>query len=234
VPFACYIQPDEFYAAHNVSQWLDPADCETGLRNAAVVVANDLRIRGIDTSKVMPSLMLVGTTYHDAITVTSDYTGGSVASAGSSRLVVETTTEQYTAVFGLQGSKNGTHWETVRNVTNGAPLQIVTAGIGVFSARFFEQYPYYRLTGTISESVTFTAFLIDESLSYLIEWKAIEEALFSALDGDTRVQQLYDAAREQYAELLSTIKAQYDASTAGTTVTTIGEVSMQRGPKLFR
>jgi hypothetical protein len=229
--FTCYLTPEEFYAAHQVQQWILPELCDQRLRNAALVVADDLRRRGVDTGRLQSPTMLVGTTQYERVTKSSNYTGGAVASvAASSRLVVEVDTGGF-ATFKLEGSKDQTVWRRLNSVVTGQELAIQVNDAGTYSGRFFESYPYYRVALETDESITFTAYLVDASVDMLVEYRALEDGFFLVLDIDERTQQLYDAARERYSELVNSIKAEYDHDGDGVPDT---EISLQRRAKLHR
>jgi len=207
--FACYLTPEEFFAAHAVQNFIPVELCEQRIRNAALVVANDLRTRGVDTAGLMPPKMLVGSTLYEAVTKSSDYTGDSVQAAESSRLVVKVTSESF-ATFGLEGSKDETTWDAIHDVISGNSLALEVSGIGTFSSRYFEQYPYYRLKLDTDESITFTAYLVDDSVSQLIEWKTLEDGMFLVLNVENSTHQLSVASRKRYSELIASIKDEYD------------------------
>jgi hypothetical protein len=172
----------------------------------------------------MAPTMLVGTSLYDRVTKSS-FTGDAVACSAASRLVVEMDSEDIFPTLGLQGSKDQTTWTTIKGVVNPSALRIECAGANTYSARFYVQYPYYRLTLDSADDVVFTAYLVDDSATRLIELKAIEEAMFLVLDQSTRTQDLYDAAKAEYGELIQSIKAAYDDDADGTPDTV---VSLQR------
>jgi len=226
--FTCYLTPEEFFASRDAKQWF-PADVEQKLRNAAIIVSDDLRRRGVDPSRLMPATQLVGTDLYERVTKSS-FTGDAVACSAASRVVVEVDSEEF-CTFYLEGSKDETIWRRIRSTITPDALRIEVSGAGTFSQRFAEQYPYYRLVMTSDDDIIFTAYLVDDSATRLIEFKAIEEAMFLVLDLDTRTQQLYDASREQYSRLIESIKAAYDSDGDGTPDT---EISLQRRPLMYR
>jgi len=221
--FTLYLTDEEFYAAHDISQWLPPERCTLALQSAALIVADDLRRRGINTGKLMPPTMLVGSTLYERVTKSS-FTGDAVACSAASRLVVEMDSAAF-PTLGLEGSKDQTTWTAIKSVVNPNALKVECAGAGTFSSRFYVQYPYYRVTLDSADDVVFTAYLVDDSATRLIELKAIEEAMFLVLDQSTRTQDLYDAAKAEYGELIQSIKAAYDDDADGTPDTV---VSLQR------
>jgi hypothetical protein len=227
--FTCYLTDQEFYAQHPIQQWILPENCTRALQSAALIVSDDLRRRGIDSGKLMAPTMLVGTTLYERVTKSS-FTGGAVACSAASRLVIELDSAEFPS-FGLQGSKDKATWRAVGSAIDANPLKVECAGAGVFSARFYVQYPYYQLTLNSDTDVVFTAYLVDDSASRMIELKAIEEAMVLVLDQGTRTQQLYDASRMEYSELIQSIKAAYDQDADGTPDT---EISLQRNVLLHR
>lgn len=229
--FTCYLTPEEFYAAHQVQQWILPELCEQRLRNAALVVADDLRRRGVDTGQLQSPTMLVGSTQYERVTKSANYTGDATAKVvASSRLVIEVDSGGY-AEFYLEGSKDQITWRRLNSVVTGQTLQIQVNDAGTYSGRFFESYDYYRVVLVTDEAVTFTAYLVDASVDMLVEYRALEDGFFLVLDIDERTQQLYDAARERYSELVNSIKAEYDQDGDGVPDT---EISLQRRAKLYR
>ena len=228
--FTCYLTDQEFYAQHPIQQWILPENCTRALQSAALIVSDDLRRRGIDSGKLMAPTMLVGTTLYERVTKSS-FTGDAVACSAASRLVIELDTADTYPSFGLQGSKDKATWRAIGSAIDANPLTVECAGADVFSARFYVQYPYYKLTLASDVDVTFTAYLVDDSASRLIQLKAVEEAMFLVLDQGTRTQQLYDASRMEYSELIQSIKAAYDQDNDGTPDT---EISLQRNVLLHR
>jgi hypothetical protein len=229
--FTSYLTPEEFYAAHQVQQWILPELCEQRLRNAALVVADDLRRRGVDTARLQAPVMLVGTSLYGRVTKSTDYTGDAMtAVVASSRLVIEVDSGGY-ASFKLEGSKDKITWRRLNSVVTGQALEIEVNEEGTYSARFFEQYPYYRIVLTTDEAITFTAYLVDASVDMLVEYRALQDGMFLVLDIDDRTQQLYDASRERYDELVNSIKAEYDTDGDGTPDT---QINLQRRVALYR
>ena len=207
--FTCYVTPDEFYAGRSgIEHWIPSETCEGVLRNAAMAVADDFRSRGIDISRLHTPVMLEGDLY-DYVTKTADYTGSAISAGNASRLVIECTDADDTCTFYVEGSKDNSTWSRLRNVVDGLPMALELAGEGLYTSRFFEKYAYYRLKLVTSASVTFSAYMVDGSPDALIVWKAIENAMYLVLDADTRTQELYDAAREQYDRLMAQLVTDY-------------------------
>ena len=207
--FTCYVTPEEFYAGrHGIEHWIPEDSCEAVLRTSAMAVADDFRSRGIDISRLHTPVMLEGALYA-YVTKSANYEGSSKPAGNASRLVIECTSADDTVTFYVEGSKDNSTWTRLRNVVDGLPMALELAGEGVYTARFFEKYAHYRLQVVASASVTFSAYLVDGAPDPLIAWKAIESSMFLVLDADTRTQELYDAAREQYDRLMSQLVTDY-------------------------
>lgn len=228
--FACYVSPDEFYAAYDVRQWIEPSETDTKLRNAAAIVANDLRSRGVDTSRLMPPTMLNSDTLYGESTETADKTFSAVTAVNVGRMVVEVTSGG-PSVFTLEGSKDGTTYFSIRDISTGTEAALDCPGAGLYSFTFFEQYSYFKLSVETDDPVTFRAYLIDTSLDELIIFKTLETGLFLVLDADDRAKDMYDRARVKYEELATSLKFRYDADGDGSDD---GEYSMQRRVTLNR
>lgn len=207
-----YITQEEFYAIHDVEYWVPRNRCENALRAATNSVRADLRARSIDSSKIMVPVWVTGQAYAQR-TSTSDYTGTATEAGNASRLVVEVFTDDaVTSEFYLEGSVDGLNWKRLKTVVDGQPMNIPATGTGVYTARFFEKFKYYRLRLSINQDteVSYYAYLVDSSPDDCIMWKVLENAYAIAQDADTRTQELYDTARSEYSEHLNKLKTDYD------------------------
>jgi len=226
---ACYVTPDELYATANVEAWIPRDIADASLRNATWAVADDLRKRGYDPGRMMPAKQLVGTGLYETVLKDDDFTGDAVAVSAASRFVIDVRNDGR-ASFTLEGSKDKEVWNPMLDM-NGSVISLDVLGAGLYSEKFLESYGYYRLIGTVQEEIRFTAYLVDDSASRLIVWRAVMDGMYPALDGTTRTELLYSTARDEYREALGTLKAAYDASGDGMPDR---EITTQRSARLHR
>lgn len=233
MPFACYVTDQEFYAKYDIAHWIPHDTIQRRLRDAALEVADDLRSRDVNISRLMVPIMLTGGLY-EVVTKTANWQSAEITGAyNASRFIVDVRDSSASSLsFGLRGSMDGATWVDVLDVQDGIPLSIVPPGIGLYSVRFFEKYERYRMSVTTDASVSFTAYLVDSSVDNLIIWKAIQNGMYPLLDKDTRSVDLYDTARSEYNDAIANMRADIDED--GDNAISSGESNLRHQPLLFR
>jgi hypothetical protein len=207
--FTNYVTDREFYAAYPMEQWIPRETIEQRLRDAARAVASDLRSSGVDTLKIMIPIMFTGELYATE-TQSGAWESDAVTPYNASRLVIQTVSQEGNASFTLQGSKDSTTYHSVVDVQDGMPLTVVSPGEGIVTGKFFEKYRAMKLVLDADDTIKFSAYVVDDSPSELIMWKAVITGLFPLLSRDTRVEDLYDTAKHEYNSKLASIRIDYD------------------------
>jgi hypothetical protein len=213
----CYVTRDELYRFSDISRYIsDDAVIDAALGTSAYTLAETLRGRGIDPSRVQIPKMFEPVDDYEAIAylagthTTSQATGGN-----TSRLVLDLRTAVTSGVtVTLEGSQDGTIWRTVTGAMGTAATIDVQAD-GVYSVQFVPRHTYSRATLTCTETVSASLYLVDTAPDACIRWGAVASALMPLIDPNTTVEAVYAEALRRHEEALSKLTLDYDANNDG-------------------
>ena len=214
----CYVTREELYRFADVREYVvSDSAIDTALGTSAYTLAESLRGRGIDPSRVQLPLMFEAVDHYEGVAYLAGTHTTSTASAGNqSRLVAELSGDISTPVtITLQGSNDETVWRDVTDVTQ-RHATIEAQADGTYSVLFVPRHKYYRAVLTCEETITAALYLVDTAPDACIRWAAIASALLPRIDADTTIMAVYEEARRSYEESLNKLVIDYDLNDDGT------------------
>ena len=214
----CYVTRPELQQFCNIENYVATDDViDASLGTAAYTLAETLRGRGIDPSRVQVPTMFEAVAEYEAIRyLAGEHTTTSVKGGNASRLVLDLRTEVTSPVtVRLEGSQDETTWRTVHAVT-GRPAVIEAQADGIASVLFVARHAYYRAVLESSETVDAALYLVDTAPDACIRWGAVASALLPAIDSNTTIERVYAEARMMYDDALGKLVLDYDRDGDGT------------------
>ena len=211
-----YVTLQEFKDFRDLSRYFKDDDkIIIGLNTALEDLSDDMRAKGYDPMLCMIPLMFDSLDMFETITKAATFTSESLDAGNETRLVVNVSTETASAVvFTLEGSMDETIWIPIKDLAQ-VNVSISTQANGIYSVKFASRYKHYRYTVTTSESVTYSAYLVDTSFDNLIKWKAIYILMFPWIDADSTAREIYNEAVQSYSTLFNSDVFDYDKSEDG-------------------
>lgn len=214
--FANHVRYEELVTFYDVTRWggNDPASFLNSKLNAAgVEVANDLRQRGIDLSRIYVPRMFDSLGSYAASSKTADYTSDELYALNEQRFVVDFRTDSVSASFALQGTNDGVTWMDVRDIS-GAPVVMQCVEKAIYSKVFSTVFLRYRYILTTADAVSYSPYLSDTAADPLVMHKAVMLLLAPyASSADTLVARLYQDASTAYYNGLEQLRINYSGST---------------------
>lgn len=204
-----YITATEmFYYYPRVQDWMDTTHLVSILNSSAMVVANDLRKKGIDTKNIYIPLMLDSVAYGDSETRTD--TISTSITLGNERRFVAVIKSTTGCTISVSGSVDDTHYVPVQ-MFDGSDLTIEANSAGTYSRSFIEGYQHIKYE--IEGSADMYAYVVDTAFDQLILFKALQQICLPLLGTDGLATEMYQQAIAMYGSLISS--AVYDIDRSG-------------------
>lgn len=194
-----------YYHYPRIEQWVDNSHVTSILNAAGMVVANDLRNRGVDTQRIYIPLMFDSATYGAHVSRT-DHTATGLSIHNERRFVIDVSSTTSLNVA-LQGSNDNTNWEDVV-MLDGQLATIDIYQAGTYNRAFIEGYKYVRYSTTGTASLY--AYVVDTSFDQLIIFKALQQITLPLVGNDGLAEAMYNQSVAMYQSLLGSAVFDYD------------------------
>ena len=229
--FKCYFGADEiseYYPGFvGVSKAVSMAVVAAILPTATKAVAQDLRRRGINTSRVYLPRMFDELDNFELVEKTANYISASIEPQGSETRFVAyrpAGLDYRACTFTVQGSQDDTIWIDLETV-EADPTGLVTID-------YSEKMPYIRYHLSTEGFVKYSPFIVDVAYDEMIRVKVILTALLPHLRPDGAFTVIYKELYEHYNFLLNKPVADMDMDGDGTIEA--GETTRNRSYSMVR
>lgn len=212
--FRCYVTAAEVYDQFPyLKEWIKQTPLQTVINASALVVADDLRQRDMDLSRLCIPLSLS--------------TSGT-AIGNERRIVVDASSIDGAGIsFQFQGSNDNITYTNIQNL-DGSNAVLDINNIGRHSIRLGELHTWiqYSVTGT----GTYSVFMVDTAFDNLIIYATLKNACLPVLTNEN-ARLLYEQSAQLYQSALMN-KFDYDVDASGSIEST--EKSVTRHLRLKR
>lgn len=208
-----YVSEEDVFRMYSIRHFAEGGALAEKIPAAVYLLGQDLRRKGLDSTRVQPPLMFDGIGAYASTTATADVTSTAINGGNQSRFVFHVSGGSGSVV--LYGSQDGTTWHVVRNLI-GTPMEFMINESKIYTDLFFEKFRQYKYVFTWTDDCTYSAYLVDSSVDMLIAAKAVMLLLTPALEREnTTATEIYRVAQIDYDTGLARLVLDIDADGDG-------------------